>query len=281
MSDRLPTFVVIGAMKGGTTSLAAYLAGHPDVFMSSPKEPRYFTKEWERGREWYESLFEAGRTAAARGEASTDYTKAPQVEGAPARLAQVVPDAKLLYLVRNPVDRIRSHYVHRSSRYVETKIERRPLDVAVRHDPMYLDWTRYGAQLDRYLEHFPREQLLVVSSERLRTSRRETLAEVFEFIGVDPHVDVPDLDRELNRGAGKRRIPQWVRPMRAVLWRLGIFGRMTPHQRKSLQRRLQRERIRAEMPAELEEWIWQELDDDLHRLRKIVGPDFDLWGRVP
>lgn len=276
----LPDFVVIGAMKAGTTSLAAYLGAHPDIFVTDPKEPRFFTHEWDRGLDWYESLFEGSEGAKARGEASTDYTKAPQVVGAADRMAAVVPDVKLVYLVRNPVERIRSQYVHRAARFNESKIERASIDVTVRSKPIYLDWSRYAFQLEPYLERFGRDQLLVVASEHLRTERRETLAGIFEFLGVDPSAEIPTIHEERNRAAGKRRRPRALGPVQAFLWWSGILRRLSPERRKRLQRLLQREAIETEMTPELEAWIWRELEPDLRRLREIVGPDFPLWGRA-
>jgi len=276
----LPTFIVIGAMKGGTTSLASYLGTHPEVYMTDPKEPRFFTQLWDRGIEWYEELFEPAGTAIARGEGSTDYTKWPQVPSPAARIASIAPDAKLVYLVREPVDRIRSQYVHRAARFNEAKIERRPIDETVRSKPMYLDWSRYAAQLDNYLEHFDRSQILVVTSERLRHDRAATLSEVFSFIGVDPTFAVPNIAEEQNRGDTQRRVPQWVRPVRRALWKVGIFGRLSREQRARVQRIMKRERIEATVTPELSEWILDQLADDLRRLRTIVGPDVDLWGHV-
>jgi Sulfotransferase domain len=276
----LPTFIVIGAMKSGTTSLASYLSTHPDVFVTDPKEPRYFTQQWDKGQDWYEALFDGAGPATARGEASTDYSKAPQVPSPAGRIAALVPDVRLVYLVREPVDRIRSQYVHRAARFNETKIERRPLDETVRSKPIYLDWSRYGAQLEPYLEHFDRTQILLMTSERLRHDRAAALADVFTFIGVDPTIPVPNLHEERNRGAEKRRMPRWVRPARKVLWKAGIYGRLSPEQRVRVQRFLQREDIEAVVTPEIERWILAELAEDLQRLRAIAGPDLDLWGHA-
>src|SRR5688572_24468381 len=110
----LPNFFIIGAMKAGTTSLWQYLRRHPEIFMSKLKEPGYFTEElrWDQGIEWYRSLFDDAGSARAVGEASTSYTKWPRFAGIPARMHALVPEARLIYLVRDPGDRIRSHYIH-------------------------------------------------------------------------------------------------------------------------------------------------------------------------
>src|ERR671915_544163 len=97
----LPNLIVIGAMKSGTTSLHNYLSLHPEIFMTEVKEPSFFTLEgnWWRGREWYEAQFPVA--AKIRGESSPDYTKHPRHAGAPERMHAMIPDAKLVYLLRD------------------------------------------------------------------------------------------------------------------------------------------------------------------------------------
>jgi hypothetical protein len=134
----LPTFIVIGAMKAGTTSLYHYLRHHEQVFMPKVKELDFFVEEmnWPRGIHWYTQQF-AGAAAGvlASGEASTSYSKYPQHAGVPERMAATVPDVKLLYVVRDPIARIRSHYRHR----VLVGAEREGLETAVLRDPRYVD----------------------------------------------------------------------------------------------------------------------------------------------
>jgi len=278
----LPTFIVIGAMKAGTTSLAAYLGTHPDVFVTNPKEARFFgsgdDRNWKRGLAWYQQLFASADAAKARGEASPGYTMAPHVSHVPERIAAVVPDVKLIYLLRNPVERIRSAYLDRAARGVEVL----PLRAALDEKPRYLDASRYAYQLECYLEHFAREQILVVSSERLRDERRDVLHDVLEFIGVDPNVELASTELELNRGSEKRVPVRLYQTLSAPFRRTGMT-RVIPSRFK---RRARRTFSRPpppdylEMSSDLAEVIWSELAPDLSRLRELVGPDFDLWGRA-
>jgi hypothetical protein len=273
----LPTFLVIGAAKSGTSSLFAYLRGHPEVFMSTPKELHFFSHGWDRGLEYYESFFEASGDFRARGEASTSYTQAPRFDGIPARIAKVLPDVRLVYLIRNPVDRIRSQYVH----YVDRGREGRPLERAVRENPDYLDTSRYAFQLGLYLEHFERDRVLVVSTDQLRDSRSETMGEVYRFLGVDPEAPIRPLDRELNRSADKRKAPALVDSGRQLLRRSGL-GRHLPRAVRARGHQLVSRPFPQDVAVvspELEQWIWAELADDLRDLRTLVGPDLDLWGR--
>src|SRR4051794_1541363 len=155
----LPNFLVIGAPKAGTTSLYHYLATHPQVFVSDPKELRFFIEEinWRKGLGWYESQFAGADGAVARGELTPEYALHPVYGGVPERIASVLPDARLVYLVRDPIERMRSQYRHR----VLDRLEARPIADAFRADPQYLDGSRYAFQIEQYLPWFDRERLLV------------------------------------------------------------------------------------------------------------------------
>lgn len=272
----LPTFVVIGAAKSGTTSLTSYLRSHPDVFMSYNKEPHYFTREWDRGLEWYESLFTDGAKARAVGEASTSYTMAPQQPEAPRRMAELLPGARLIYLVRHPLERIRSQYAHNLDRALEA----RSLSEAIRTDPGYLDATRYDYQIRRFAEFFAPEQLHVVVSERLRSERESVLAEILQFVGVDPSVPLTDTDRELNRMADKRLAPPIVNRARRAVRALGVNQLLSRSTRERLRLTFSREMPdeAVAMSADDKNWILSELDDDLAALRQRLGPQIDAWG---
>ena len=180
----LPNLIVIGALKSGTTSLHRYLAKHSQIAMSEPKELRFFIEErnWTKGLAWYESHFT--EPAPVRGESSPDYTAYPGWAGVPERMAGVVPDAKLIYLVRDPLERIVSEY--RFRHWIE-RVEMRPFSEVVA-DPdasQFVANSRYAMQLDRYLQHFPAERILVVDSADLAERRGDTLRGVFRFLGVD------------------------------------------------------------------------------------------------
>lgn len=274
----LPTFLVIGAAKSGTTSLSAYLGAHPEVFMASPKEPHFFYHNWDRGLFWYESLFELGRDHMARGEASTSYSQAPHVPGVPRRIASTIPDAKLIYIIRNPVDRIRSQYGHHVDKWRQSG----SIEAAIRQRPSYLNTSRYAFQIENFLRFFERDQLLVISSEDLLAHRKSVLDEVFDFIGVSRGVTIETVDIELNRTVDKRRPLGGADFARSVLRRFGMSDVLSPASKHRLKRIWSRtiEESRLEMPRDIEEEIWKELQTDLESLRVILGPEFNLWGRA-
>ncbi|MEO0556891.1 MAG: sulfotransferase domain-containing protein [Bacteroidota bacterium] len=215
----LPTFIILGAMKCGTTSLHAYLSLHPEISMSKDKELAFFADgwNWKRGADWYRRQFDAERPV--RGEASPQYTCYPQYDSIPERMHDLLPDIRLIYLVRDPVDRLVSHYCHDVSR----GFEERPLDVALRQpDSSYIARSQYYRQIERYLSYYDAESILIMDQMDLRTHRRETLQEIFAFIGVDSEVWDPRFEHEHHATSqkrqrstlGKRLAKTW--PMRAV-----------------------------------------------------------------
>ncbi len=272
----LPDFFLIGAMKSGTTSLSAYLFAHPEIFFSHPREPRFFSDHHDEGLASYERLFDGARPGQVCGEGSTNYSIAALRPGVPERIAAACPDAKILYLVREPVERIRSLHQHRLDR----KPDLRSLDRAVFEVPVYLESARYGAQVDAYLEHFPREQVLVLSSDRLRDDRAALLAEVYEFLGVDADFRSDDLDEMHNRGARHRRMPAPLAAVRGTLARTQVLERIPVSAKHTLRTWTMRSQRPGEVVVseELRERIHDALRDDLQRLRAVVGPQFDLWG---
>lgn len=282
----MPNFLLIGAMKAGTTSLYHYLRSHPQVFMPSFKAPEFFAGKahTRRGVDWYRHQFAgAGAEATAIGEASNVYTKFPHYPGVPERIAEHIPDVKLLYIVRDPVERIRSHYQTR----LAEGAEKAPFETAVFENPIYLDYSRYWLQIEQYLRCFSEEQLLVMTAEQLRHDRASLLRKVYGFLDVDADFVPPDIDREFYRTQEK--------PVRSVV-PLQVRKNLKKHfpstkRLKELEantvRRLDRLRGRDsdERPAaafvvteQVRAGIGEALADDVRQLRSRLGPDFDGWG---
>jgi hypothetical protein len=179
--DRLPDFVVIGAMKCATSTLHDQLAAQPGLFMSTPKEPNFFSDDavYARGLDWYRGLFAAAAAADLCGESSTHYTKRPRLDRTLGRMRPVLPHARLIYVMRHPIDRLISHYVHEWT-------ERRtsgPIDQEIDINPDLVNFSRYGMQLEPYLESYGPENVLPIFFERMVRHPQETLEHVCRFIG--------------------------------------------------------------------------------------------------
>lgn len=273
MEPRLPNFVVIGAPKAGTTSLHQYLRGHPQVFMPAEKELNFFVQpdNWRLGIEWYMERFAAAGEAKAVGEASPRYTQYPECEGAAQRMAAHIPGARLVYVIRNPLDQMLSHYRDRR----RWKLERAAASRALLENPVYLETAKYAAQLERFLEHFPRDQVLVVLAERLREaeSRHETMVEVGAFLDVEQRWPHDLLLGEHNVGMPTRR---WLVQRLAMtrLWdpATALVPAGVKQATRSLTHRVD------ELPERTVRELTARLHDDVAALRGIVGAGFDGWG---
>jgi hypothetical protein len=268
-------------MKAGTTSLHTYLDAHPDVFMASPKELDFFLDDgnWARGVQWYRDRFAGGTRARARGEASPSYTKYPAVPHVPSRIAALVPHVRLVYVVRDPIERMRSHW-QQNAVYAG---EARPIDQALLEDPHYLACSRYAFQLDQYLEDFDRAQVLVITSERLRDRRVETVSRVLEFVGVDPTaVDERELRTEAHQSTTTRARSRTGRLVRRIPGH-GVIAKAAPARLLDTWHRATSRPLPDDamtLSDETRRRLRDALAPDVARLRTWFGEDFDGWGIV-
>jgi len=190
---------LIGAQKSGTTSLYVHLKSHPDIYMCPSKEPSHFIDEqcmkgtglpyYPRLND-YHQLFEGAGNRKYIGEASTLYTKAPKFEGAPKRIFDYNPDAKLIYVMRDPVERVISHYWH----WVRQHRERRPIMEAITQEPHYLWVSRYEWQLSRFFQYFSKEQIKLVVFEKFVLSPSQTMQDIYRWLGVGEHFVPPGVE---------------------------------------------------------------------------------------
>jgi hypothetical protein len=282
----LPTFFIIGAPKAGTTSFHHYLDQHPQIQMSTNKEPRFFAGP-ENGVPYakgkvdrladYEQLFDPA--IAVRGEASTDYATHPRREGVPERIKELVPGAKFIYLVRDPFDRTISHYRMRVAFLGERRSLQEALsDLSDRTSP-YVWPSLYASQLERYLEHFSQEAVMVVDQADLLAQRRPTLSAVFTFLGVDHTANSAQFDEVLSNGSEWRAYPprydRFVQRLTApTRW---VPQRIRRPLRRSVDRllwpRVETPVLGGELRAQLHELYAGEVE----RLRALTGKSFPTW----
>jgi sulfotransferase family protein len=201
-TGRLPDFLIVGAGKAGTTSLAAWLRAHPQVFVPAEKELHFFDRSWDRGVDWYRAQFAEAPADATAGEATATYMiHSVYID----RMAAVVPDARLIAMLRNPVDRARSQYDHMVARgarawepyrtfdgrsgprsfgeLIELELELDPSDW--RTSGMCLARGRYVKQLQDLAARFDRERIQVALYDDLVDDPPGMFAAVCGFLGVD------------------------------------------------------------------------------------------------
>lgn len=186
-----PTFMVIGCRKCGTTNLCRVLGAHPDVFMTDPKEPQYFSRltRFDRDRDWYRSLFAGTESYVARGEGSVTYTSPGRIDLAAPRIHEAVPDCRLIYMVRHPIRRLESDW---KSRLREGRA-RASINEAVEADHNLVTFGLYWKHLDTYRQFFSDDQLLVVFLDDYARDPLAVLRRVFAHIGVSPDFEPSEL----------------------------------------------------------------------------------------
>jgi hypothetical protein len=246
----LPTFLVIGAMKAGTTALNEWLGLHPDCFTAEAKELNYFSlpELYPDGLAGYERHF-AGTDAVVRGEASPTYAFWPMRPDVPERIAATLPGVKLVYCVREPISRMRSNYLHARLNGTET----RPLDQALLEDPRYALISSYFLQISRYVAQLPAEDLLVVTAEDLLVQDEQVLDRICLHLGLDPDRMPADLPERVHVTADK--LP------RASRWR-------------------RRQEV-PQVSAETRERLLEQLRPDLAQLLPWLPAGHEAWGLLP
>ena len=267
---RLPDWLIIGAMKAATSSLHRYLAEHPDIATSTPKELDFFTEPRysQLGMDWYRQQFLSPPGAKVAGESSVNYTKCHEFPGVAERIHQHLPDAKLIYVLRDPVKRIESQWIH----LVGSGKWRGDFASAVRDpetSPM-VQTSRYWMQLSEFLRYYDARQIKVISYEQLSRDPKGALGEVLEFLGLDPDFDHPLIGKKIHQSRKK------MRPNRIGL----LFW----------EDQVRRRRLRKYVPwlvaSSIEPPVWSQADrtrveeylrEDVAAIRAFSGLPFSEW----
>ncbi len=275
-------FMIIGAQKSGTTSLAAQLADHPQIGFSRIKEPGFFnsTADWEGNLEGYHELFEGG-SGPLFGEASTMYTFLPEAPSTCRRIHAYNPEMKLIYIMREPVARLISHYSHSVAR----GMEQRPPQEAVNEDPRYINNGRYAVQIRPYIELFGRENVLLLIFEEYIADPDHTLREVADFLGVSGDgFQQPDESRQ-NRSVG---VPHLKYTSMEKFTQTKFFQAVRDYVPEELRHTVRYRLLSNKLEAapvftpELQETLWRFFVDDVSSIEDLLGRGLPVWrkGRV-
>lgn len=229
MTGRLPDFVVIGAPKAGTTSLARWLGEHPGAHIAPEKEVRYFNLHHDRGLAWYRSRFADASANQLVGEATPAYL---YDDAALERLQAELPDVALVVMLREPVARAWSQYQF----FVAIGVEREPWEVVVEHPDRgvfdHLGASHYLPRLEAVTRICGRDRLLVLFAEDLRADPEGTLTTLSEHLGLDPAQNPPMNERNVGR------TPRLPAALHRPLMRMG--GRLPPSSSRAARRLLTR-----------------------------------------
>ena len=294
MTARLvPDFFVIGAYRCGTTLLHRALGQHPQVFVPALKEPNFYAVD---GNERpspeliarsvvdpaeYQRLYDGAVDSQRCGDVSPEYLRNPH---APERIRQTHPDAPLVAILRNPVERAWSDYLQHRARGTEPCATfSEALDLQddrraglSRTAPHYIDSGRYGEQLQRYLESFDSDQLLVLLYDDLQTDPDDVVRKVFAHIGVDPAVEV-ELEGDVNASGLPRNVAYrtLLRVRRSVGTRMSrrLVEVVRPHWDRAMRGGL----VKPTLESADRERLIEIYRDDVDRLQALIGRDLQHW----
>jgi hypothetical protein len=277
-------------MKCGTTSLHHYLGEHPEIQkLPAMKETNFFSgppngipyppgsKRIERLEE-YERLFDDAFDV--RGEASPCYTLYPRRKGVPERIKELVPDVKLIYLVRDPVARAVSQYHFRMSVDDERRSPTEALSDLSDPCSLYTCPGFYAMQLERYLRHFPQERILVVDHADLLSARKATLREIFAFLSVDETFVSSRFSEEMNTGRERRTYSQliiWQRRAQASKLIQRLPSRVRHSARLALERLVSRPLEAPMLDNDTQARLQDLYANDVARLRELTGKTLPDW----
>jgi len=295
----MPDFLVIGAARAGTTAIYSYLRQSPDIFMPRVKEPNFFAFEGQtqacRGPgadyinnsvtrlEDYRGLFAAAPGGAIRGEASPLYLYAEQ---AAARIRHHIPDARLVVVLRNPVEQAFSHYMYATKQRIEpladfvTALHAEERRMADGWQPLfcYSGFPRYAEQMARYLALFPREQLLIRLYEDFEGDPAGLMQDILAHVGVTSGFR-PDMAQKHNAGGvPKNRVFQDFLMKSNPITR--AIGKVVPQEtRLRIRDRLASLNLTREdaMPAEARAILLARLGDQIRALEPMIGRDLSGW----
>ena len=274
----LPDFLVIGAQRAGSSLLHQILLGHPQVYVPvQRKEVHYFDRYFERGAEWYQSYFPAGDEAGqyrAIGEVTPDYLATAE---APARIHALLPQCRLIAILRNPVDRAYSWYQHAR----RSRNERRDLATFLEEDPEALRAGLYHRHLQSYLALFPGEALLVVLYEELLRDPGRELGRLAEFLGVDMvWSDPAGLLRERVYASDMPRFRQGfalARRSAGFLARHDLNWPVRAAKRLGVRRWFGSSAAAPALSAAERERLAGFYEDDVRQLSALLGRELDIW----
>ena len=246
--------------------------------MPAQKELHYFvdTLNWRRGSPWYEDHFREAMACQVVGEASPSYTNFPQWEGVPRRIKHLLPEVRLIYVLRDPIDRMKSHYRHE----MIMGREHSSPDTAFATNSSYFFRSCYFLQLEQYFECFRRDQVFMLTTDSLKTRRDQVLQELFSFLGVAP-VDLSEqLDLTFHRSADKKRRRRGVAALASSSVYYHLASRAPPSVKTPL-RRLTYRRVdvpEVHLSPSIESELREAFRHDVGKLAAHMPEDFDGWG---
>lgn len=269
--------LIIGAMRCGTTSLFTYLAQHPEVAPSTPKEPDFFANDgnWGKGFEWYQTLWDWDphkHTIAL--EASTNYTKIPGLPNAAERIATIKADFRFIYVLRDPIERIESQYAH-AVMHGKAAIPEGGEGELRTH---WIAVSKYAMQIAEYYGRFPSDRILLLNFDDLKKEPDAVVKRVCRFVDIDPSSSLAGVGTVHN--PSKRDHPLYVALTRSSL-ACSVAKLLPLGFKQGLRNRLGRRKLNVDIRLSEAQraFVLHELEEDMKRLHEEYGFDVSRWCR--
>ena len=276
----IPNLFIIGSMKSGTTSLHEYLNEHPDIFMSEVKEPGYFAdcmNYYPKELAWYESLFEDVKDEKIIGESSTNYTKLPICTDVVQKIWEYNPDARFIYLMRDPIKRTMSHYWHG----VKYGDERTDILTVIKKKQEFIDFSDYAYQLEPYIERFGLDRIYTLTFESFIKDPADELKSIFDWLGVDSGIPIK------NAGSTHNALPKSFKKVKgsgllhdfrsSYIW--NKIAPLVPGRITSAAAKLTVEETSksSEKDAEVISYLKPVFKPKIENLERLLNRKFDEW----
>ncbi len=274
-----PNYMIIGASKCATTSICNMIGRHPEVFMVECKEPSFFNDDdnYAKGLAWYESLYEKGAGKKALGEGSNRYTEKERFPHTVERIHAYVPDVKLIYVTRHPLERMESFWIQKLSRSQRINPD---FNKAMReHREAFVDSSNYYQQIQAYRGRFRDEQIKLMFYEDFARDTAGFIRDLLQFLEVDPSVSVHQGAKAVNVSKGKKIDTKAMSLVRRVpgfdAWRHLLPKNMRSWAKDRFLRRTVDDR-----PAwddDTRDWVLSIIEQDTLKFLALAGKPADYW----
>lgn len=274
-----PNAYLIGAQKAGTTTLAYLLDQHPEISVSKPKETHFFSNNYHKGMGWYKSKFTNPANVCI--DASTSYSMAPSSgcnkrNKIPERIHVLIPDAKFIYILRNPVERTYAGYWHN----VRAGREKRNFIEAIKYDPIYLDISNYYGQLEVWFKYFSIESFKFILFESLKANPEGAARDCFKHLGLDESVDI-----YFNDVKNKSYYVNWLgRKANRLMDYTGtnmvfsfIYDKCSVGMQKRIKRMVNGYKNIPQIKKEDKAMLYDYFFNKNERLSQLIGIPLDMW----
>jgi hypothetical protein len=258
-----PTFIVGGGVRCATGWIRECLSEHPQIYVQ-PKEIHFFDQNYEKGKEWYFQFFSESGNRKIIGEKTASYLH----NDVASRIKETVPDVKLVFCLRDPIDRMYSHYTMLAAS--DSALREKGFVKSIDIEPKILEWSKYSEQINKYIKLFPSENLLIKIYEDIEKKPYEFLSDIFNFIGADASFQAPSSKLRTKLGQFEHNSPLW-----------GLLSKGMLHKRAPKFLRSVYTEIRPEKNDILSDEIYEQFStyyhDDINRLEKMLNRDLSLW----